>query len=217
MEAKIEWAVVEDSDDDVFVLGEPPPPPPPKPRVFHIRVEYDGVGTYIARWGKKRHYEARSMATALRILADDFERTGEHGSTAEKFDAYRRDTDVFCKYCNAPIFFAVLPSMKYLAFDVEPLQAKDVRGERCATFPTNILIGRREKPMVTWSPRAHGPVFVPHPQVCGTLKDAPLNEHLEKRWEENRSISLERRSKIVTRLQAIKSDIEQGALHDPNA
>lgn len=187
---------------------------------LNIQVTHNkATGEWTASWGSYCTQVAFSAASALRLLAEEFESKSLHGSAEEALIQYRKKPDIFCKYCHAPIFFAVLNSGKYLAFDTEPVEGADLGDEdRGAVFPRTAQTLRGPKPLAVfrWGSVAHGPVFIPHPQTCGDNVIAPTTPCLLDRWTRNRTVSAEKRAQVIAGLRNIKADIEQGALNDPH-
>jgi hypothetical protein len=63
--------------------------------------------------------------------------------------------------------------------------------------------------MAEWTPRAHGPVWIPHPPVCGDKFDEPEHDLFKVRWRQNKIASARRHEKIVQKLQTIHQKIER--------
>lgn len=174
-------------------------------------------GAWKARWGTLIEVSAFSGPTALRLLADRLETERQFGAAAEQLQQYLKQADVLCKYCHAPIFFAVVNSGRFLAFDTEPIDGVDAaEGERVATFPRMTFSQRGPKPQTQWHfGGRQGPVYVPHPATCGDSVTEPQSQVLKARWKQNRTVSAERRDHVIEGLRRIKADIQQGALDDP--
>lgn len=186
-------------------------------RNINIKVVHNSDGTYTASWGSSTGQTAFSAATALRMLADEFDALGTHGSNEEHLRHYRVMPDTRCKYCKAPIFFAVVPSGKWLAFDPDPVEGKLESTERVASFPRHIQTSRGLAPSVKWhfGNSAKIPTFVPHPQTCGDNVTAPASEPLRVRWEKNRTVTQARVDRAIAGLRSIRAEIGQGVLDDP--
>lgn len=186
----------------------------PKSRSFNIKAIRMPNGTYAVSYGTTGifSFAAPSMASALRLLADQFEASGEYGSTEEKLADFAKNPHSQCKYCQAPIFFARLPppSMKFLAFDTVPVDAQEVQGIRVATFTK--LTDPRGRPLTRWLNPKKGPVWIPHPETCGQREDAPLNSVLKNLWEPRREVNMGKQNHVVKRLREI-INVEVGALH----
>lgn len=192
-------------------------------RNYNIRLSHDqDKGEWTASWGQRWSASGGSGPTALRRLADLLESDRRFGAADELLQQYLMKPDVLCKYCHAPIFFAVLTSGKYLAFDVEPLDGStylDAEGasmDRCAHFPRTVYTNRGKKPEAAFcfDPRK-GPVYVPHPVTCGDSVTEPGHQALKARWVANRIVSDEHRRRVIAGLRQFKADIEHGELDDP--
>lgn len=182
-----------------------------KPQSFNVRVVFDpNTETYTASWGTSADLkcEAPSMPTALRLLANRMDGLHLHGASRDVLEALRIDPDILCKYCNSPIFFARLPSGKFLPFEPNPIDASDVKGLRVATFSN--MVDTRNRPVVLWPSRPEGPVWIPHPEVCGSKSTPPENEALRARWEVRRVGALREREIIIAGLQEIRRDLTVG-------
>ena len=186
---------------------------------FYIKVTHNkDTGEYTATWGTKTTQTAFSAATALRMLADEFDALDVLGSGEERLRQYSKTPDILCKYCKAPIFFAVLTSGKYLAFDTEPVEGGEMGIlDRCATFPKSGQTRRGPKPLASFNtgPRK-GPVFVPHPNTCGGTVMPPTCAPLLERWTQNRTVTQAHVDRAIAGLRHIRQEIAEGALDDPN-
>lgn len=186
----------------------------PRPKGYNVRVDLVPDEGYIASWGVgfMSNPAAPSMATALRILANQIEAAGLHGSGEERIADLTTNAHTVCKYCYAPIIFAHLPhpSTKFLAFDCAPADAETVKGVRVATFSKTT--DAKGRPVIAWTWRAEGPVWIPHPEVCGDKSEPPENELLLQRWEPRHQVHLKLRQRTIARLQNIITEVNEGAL-----
>lgn len=186
---------------------------------LNVRVTHNKTnGTYTAAWGSHTTQTAHSGAGALRMLADEWEILSLHGAANEQLENYRKTPDILCKYCHAPIFFAVLASSKYLAFDIEPVAGDQLTEEdRTATFPRTVVTSRGQKPLAVfhWGATARTPQYIPHPQTCGGTLPPPESPPLRERWEQNRAVQQEQSAaatrRAVAGLRNIRDEIAGGA------
>ena len=186
---------------------------------YNVKLTRSPKGEWTASWGSRLYGTGLSGPTALRRLADALEEDIRFGAADELLSQYKMDPDVLCKYCHAPIFFAVLSSGKFLAFDIEPINGEDAAGERVATFPRKAHTTRGPKLQARfqfeWSGETlKGPVYVPHPVTCGDTVAEPACEVLKARWVANRTVSEERRMSVIEGLRRISAGIEQGDLRE---
>lgn len=198
----------------VVDLPDEPPKPVPKPKGLQVKLKVDDNHLYTASWGSfyTSNPPARSAATALRLLANLLEASGQHGSDKENLDELISDPHALCKYCFAPIFFAhlPLPSTKFLAFDVQPVDASLVKGIRTAMFSKHA--DPRGRPYITWvSMRAQGPVWIPHPEVCGDAV-SPENDTLRARWQIRHETYLQKRQNVIERIRTVRRNLNEGIL-----
>lgn len=178
---------------------------------YNIRIVAQADGRYTASWGETGQYvqTATSVASALRLLANQFETGGLFGSADEQLADLAVHPHADCKYCAAPIFFAHLPppSTKWLAFDPAPIDAKFLDGVRVATFSKRT--DARGRPTVQWLTRKpEGPVWVPHPETCGQKEEPPINPYLRQLWEPRRATNQKERNRMISRLTQITEEVQ---------
>lgn len=191
-------------------------------KAFNLKVEYaplSGIYKVTSEEANGVHplfATGKSLAAALRDLANRFEINGSHGSNEEQLADQLVTPDALCKFCSAPILFAALPppSHKYLAFDAEPVRAEDVLGVRVAGFGSRM--NGRHKTVVWAGPRTTGTAWIPHPEVCGQTLKEPLSGPLKARWLERRKqfqISPEEKESVIAGLKDIVKDVDEGIIH----
>lgn len=177
---------------------------------YLIKIALTSDGKYTATWGESGQYTqtATSVASALRLLANLFETAGLFGSDKERLADLAVKPHCRCKYCDAPIFFAHLPapSVKFLAFDCTPLDARQVPNLRVATFSKTA--DPRGRPTIIWHfSGTEGPVYIPHPETCGQRDEPPLSPTLRRLWDQNSEVSLEQQNQMIHKLQNFTREV----------
>jgi hypothetical protein len=181
----------------------------PQARIYTLTLKSPHIQAPIVQWGQ-------SLAFSLRELANRLEESGKFGSDEELVTdpkAFQKDTD--CKYCSAPIMFAVIPpNSKWLAFDVKAVQAEKCRGTRLARFGATMMVTKNgrynQTKRATWiSPTTTGPAWVPHPETCGVKTEPPISPGVKELWQEHRAqfqIAPEETNDVIAGLKAIAMD-----------
>lgn len=162
-----------------------------------------------------------SVADALHDLANLFDSIGAYGSEKAAAASYAHKNTKPCIYCDAPIFFGQLESGKWLPLDAEPVYADTAPGARLATF-----LDYKGQHMIRFPAKPQGKVWIPHPTVCGTNSNEPLQPLLKKRWQARRDEANARaageKSNAISALKRIAHDLNEtegdaNGVHDRSA
>lgn len=172
-------------------------------RKVEVSARHDPVtGEWYATAGVVRGV-GESLSMALHDLANHLDAINAYGAGEIRINNWVATRKRECQYCGAEIFFAQVPSGKWLPLDVVPLDnASLARGARLACF-----IDLRDGPKIGFPSRPEGRVWIPHLDVCGSTSNVPEQRLLKERWLANRDRAVGLRERDIDSLRQLARDL----------
>lgn len=188
-----------------------PEDPKGRNRHFTVRVRYDPITDNFAAVldGTTLQGDGSSLAESLHQLANQIDGWRLYGSNEDAIKA--RTPDRNCKYCDAPIFSAKNVNGRWVAFDTTTVEATRLflgpqQGWACRVYA---LVDASGQLNVRSLHRPQGQVWIPHPEVCGTVESEPSADVLSERWRANRERLLTAKERRRQHFLRIANDIRK--------